>query len=214
MKRCPKCNREFDDELRFCLEDGTALVSDEMPSTVAAPTMVLPTHEATPPTLTQAARPDVPPPPHVAATKTATNLGAVSVGSSAASRTIIIIGVLLVAGLLFSLAGVGTSSVFFVRRAPMILLCLCGMVLAMIRAKKHSTASLMLGISLGFYLLEAFVISTVYYSRPRIAAAFHLRDWNFYMTVTIIDSLAFAAVIVLLVGAVFAGRSPRSKAYN
>ena len=72
----------------------------------------------------------------------------------------------------------------------------------------------MVGISFGFYLLETFVISTVYYSWPRIAAAFHLRDLTLYSTVTVIDSFAFAAVIILLTAAVFASRIPRSKVYN
>jgi hypothetical protein len=57
MKRCPTCNRSFDDEtLSFCLEDGTPLVSDSAgradsqetlsPSPSAAPTMI----GASPPT--------------------------------------------------------------------------------------------------------------------------------------------------------------------
>lgn len=58
VKRCPTCNRSFDDEtLSFCLEDGTPLVSDSAgradsqetlvsPSPSAAPTMI----GASPPT--------------------------------------------------------------------------------------------------------------------------------------------------------------------
>jgi hypothetical protein len=207
MKRCPKCNREFDDELHFCLEDGTALVGDEMPATVAAPTMVLPTQPEAPPTLTQPVRPDVPAPPHLAAARVATNVEAASAGNSGASRAVITIGVLLVAGLLFSLGGLATSGVFYARRTPMILLCLFGMILAMIRAKRHSQVSLIVSISLGFYLLETFLISTAHYFMPRIDNAFHLRFQTSLLTLTVIDSFAFAAVIVLLVGAVFAGRN-------
>jgi peptidoglycan/LPS O-acetylase OafA/YrhL len=214
MKRCPKCNQEFDDELRFCLEDGTALVSDEMPATVAAPTMVLPTSQEVPPTLTQAARPDVPPPPHLAATRTAADIETANSSNSGSSRTVIVIGILLVAGLLFSLGGLGTSGIFYARRTPMILLCLFGMVLAMIRAKKHSRASLMVGISLGFYLVATFVISTAYNYIPRIDNAFHLRYQTVPLILSVVDSFAFATVILLLIGAVFAGRSPRSKVYN
>jgi hypothetical protein len=41
MKRCPKCNREYRDEsLKFCLEDGTPLVSPLRPE--PPPTEVLP----------------------------------------------------------------------------------------------------------------------------------------------------------------------------
>ena len=213
MKRCPKCNLEFDDELRFCLEDGTALVGDEISPTVASPTMVLPTPEETPPTMTQAARPDVPAPPHLAATRMAAHIETAA-GNSGSSRSMIIIGVLLSAGLLLSFAGLGVQGIFYTRRIPMVLLCLFGMVLAISQAKKHSTASLMVGISLGFYLLETFVISSVHYSLPRIASRLGMPYWNLYMTVTVIDSLAFAAVIILLTAAVFAERSSRSKVYN
>ena len=212
MKRCPKCNLEFDDELRFCLEDGTALVRDGITPTVAAPTMVLPTHEETPPTMTQAARPDVPAPPHLAATRMATNLEAA--GNPGAARTVIIIGVVLVVGLLFSLGGIGTSGVFFARRTPMILLCLVGMVWAMIRAQRHSTASLIVSVGLGLYLMETFVISTAFHYMPRIVSAFHMRDQTSYLTVTLFDSFAFAAVIVLLVWAIFAGRNARAALNN
>src|SRR5258708_4773920 len=118
MKRCPKCNLEFDDELRFCLEDGTALAGDDISPTVASPTMVLPTHEETPPTMTQAARPDVPAPPQLAATRMAANIERAA-GNPGSSRTVIIIGVLLGAALLFSFAGLGVQGIFFARRIPM-----------------------------------------------------------------------------------------------
>jgi hypothetical protein len=93
----------------------------------------------------------------------------------------------------------------------MILLCLLGMVLAMVRATRHSTASLMVGVSLGIYLLETFVISTLNYYIPQIASLFDLHYQMSYVTVSLIDSFAFAAVIVLLTAAVFAGRTPLSK---
>src|SRR5262245_38834820 len=123
MKRCPQCNREFDDEFRFCLEDGTALFGEGTAPTVAAPTMVLPTPEQTPPTIPQAARPDVPAPPNLAATRMPADNGVAGVADSGGSRTVIIVGIVLVLGLLFSLVGVGLTGIFYVRRIPMILLC-------------------------------------------------------------------------------------------
>ena len=135
-------------------------------------------------------------------------------GNPGSSRTVIIIGILLGAGLVFSFAGLGVQGTFYARRIPMILLCLCGMVLAMLRAKKHSTASLMVGISLGLYLLEIFVISTLNYYVPRIANSFGLTYQTSYLTMNLIDSFAFAAVLILLVAAVFAGRGRLSKVYN
>jgi hypothetical protein len=64
MKRCPRCNRVFeDDSLRFCLEDGAALVT-EVPPTIASPTMVLPPAQNNAPTLRQVFPPDVQAPPN------------------------------------------------------------------------------------------------------------------------------------------------------
>jgi hypothetical protein len=39
MKKCPACNREYDDEVRFCLEDGSTLVRD---AASGQPTMTMP----------------------------------------------------------------------------------------------------------------------------------------------------------------------------
>lgn len=61
MKRCPACTRVFDDDsLRFCLDDGTALV-DKRAETGPPETAVLPVSPANVPTMKQAFRPDVPP---------------------------------------------------------------------------------------------------------------------------------------------------------
>src|SRR5262245_38035044 len=46
MKRCPKCDRKFDDDsLRFCLEDGTSLVWTTREE--APPTEILPRAQPT-----------------------------------------------------------------------------------------------------------------------------------------------------------------------
>jgi hypothetical protein len=54
MKFCPKCHRNYADKaLRFCLDDGTALVSETKPgSPEAQPTLVMP-----PPQVTRQAKP-------------------------------------------------------------------------------------------------------------------------------------------------------------
>ncbi len=58
MKRCPTCNRSFDDDtLSFCLEDGTPLIRDsaaraDSQETLVSPSLTLPTLESgLPPTL-------------------------------------------------------------------------------------------------------------------------------------------------------------------
>src|SRR5687767_16017234 len=34
MKRCPTCNREFEDSITYCLDDGSPLVSQSRPDSV------------------------------------------------------------------------------------------------------------------------------------------------------------------------------------
>jgi preprotein translocase subunit SecD len=58
MKRCPTCSRVYDDdELRFCLDDGTNLV-DRPSAELAPPTLVLPESQLHTPTMKG-------PPPHL-----------------------------------------------------------------------------------------------------------------------------------------------------
>lgn len=60
MKRCPACNRQYDDEVRFCLEDGTTLLPTG-PS--AAATLTMPAQPgvqpATPPAVQLSAEPSM-----------------------------------------------------------------------------------------------------------------------------------------------------------
>ncbi len=55
MKRCPKCNRQYDDEtLRFCLEDGSPLFSahdSKAPATEIMPPRIAPTLKSSGPTV-------------------------------------------------------------------------------------------------------------------------------------------------------------------
>jgi hypothetical protein len=52
MKRCPTCNRSFDDEtLSFCLEDGTPLIRDTPSRAASQETLVTPSRAASQETL-------------------------------------------------------------------------------------------------------------------------------------------------------------------
>ena len=60
MKRCPRCNREFVDEIDFCFDDGTPLLSN----TFTQETVVLPTSPIIPnymPATTPPVAPQKPP---------------------------------------------------------------------------------------------------------------------------------------------------------
>jgi hypothetical protein len=60
MKKCPSCNRVYDDQLRFCLEDGVTLVRA---NESAEPTMTMPAQPAfqppPPPTLQMPVKPSL-----------------------------------------------------------------------------------------------------------------------------------------------------------
>jgi hypothetical protein len=212
MKRCPKCNREFDDELRFCLEDGTILVGAGVAPTAAPETAVLPTTGAGQSTISQVAPPDV---PAVFGRAGADN---VSVDKSEpdhvanapiAPGIAIVIGVILVVGLLLSFAGSGFWGMVFTRRIPMILFCLAGMVVAILRSGKNPTASLLAGLSLGLYPIKSFVFSGISYSSLSLTKALGVQYSTLYITFTLMDNILYAIMIILMVSAVFVGR-PRN----
>jgi cytoskeletal protein RodZ len=97
MKRCPKCNRKYeDDTLRFCLEDGT-LLSAVTRDAGPPPTEILPARVQ--PTLKQSAEPTIPSYP---------NLGDMRPSASEArqSNPILTAGVVAIALLLLALVGI------------------------------------------------------------------------------------------------------------
>lgn len=104
MKRCPKCNRKYDDDtLRFCLEDGaslSAVTRDAEPP----PTEIMPAHGQ--PTLKSSAGPTIPSYP---------NIGDIRPTPSEArqSNPILTAGVVAIAILLLALVGIAG---FFVLR--------------------------------------------------------------------------------------------------
>jgi uncharacterized protein HemX len=46
MKRCPKCNLNYDETLSFCLEDGTPLIRASDPDATLVLTTQVPAHES------------------------------------------------------------------------------------------------------------------------------------------------------------------------
>ena len=206
MKRCPKCNREFEDDLRFCLDDGTSLVAVGISPTVAAPTAVLPTPDVPLPTLTVPARADVP----TLGEQPATTLAATGKGSTAGiSPVAIVIGIVLGFAAILCLAGFTLWGLFYARRVPMVLLCLAGMVFAMLRAKGHPKPALLAGLGLGWYILNSFVFTAINYNVVRMASVLSIHYQALFVGLSLVDYIGYSIVIVLLVAAVFAGRGSR-----
>jgi hypothetical protein len=202
MKRCPKCKREYGDDLRFCLEDGAPLSGNEVMPTIAAPTMVLPGEQNSATTMSKVGRPDVPLPgssgpagPALNATQTTT---VKSPGLILVSR--IVVGLLVVLVVLSNLIGFATYGWLITRRLPIILGFIAVMLFAIIRAARHPRVSLLAGAALGFDLLESFVYIMVSRFAPD----------SFQTAMIILDSFAAAAVIITLTLAVLSERQTQS----
>ncbi len=100
MKRCPKCNRQYnDDTLRFCLEDGTLLTAitrdANPPATEILPSPVAPTQKSSVPTI----------PSYLSG-------GAAPQADARRSSPILTVGVVVIALLLLALVGVAAFFVF------------------------------------------------------------------------------------------------------
>jgi hypothetical protein len=213
MKRCPKCQREFDDDLRFCLEDGTELVAGGLARTEAPQTAVMPAAGSAQPTLSQVAPPDV---PEVFGRARAANTSPGKADPThtsnppIASGTAIVIGIILVVGLLLSFIGFSSWGTMFGRRVPMILLCLAGMAVAALRSGKHPTASLLVGLSLGLYIFKSFVFTGFNANLEEWMRILQIRYFTLYIMASFVDSIVYGIVIALMVSAVFVGRPRRS----
>lgn len=182
------------------------------PLAVPASTMVLDTPEESPATLSKVGRPDVPAPHQQPMLNRRADGGEGQLSAryvSGRSQVPLIVGIVLAASLLLILGGLGVSGVAFVRRAPMLFLCLAGLIVAMARSKRLPKVSLLTALGLGLYLLQAFAYSAIISWLPTLTQALQIhytRTATIYTFVGVLTSFAFAAVIILLVCAAFTGR--------
>ena len=217
VKRCPTCSRVFDDVgLKFCLDDGTELVSttaeseapttavmsgseDSLPETIegSAPVVPSPQHEIPPPIV----------PPSVARQSLVPLLITIVV--------LLFIGAVTLVAYLTLPTGDNFFSYFLTRvarRLPMLLLVLGGIVFALMRWKAHPRASLMTIVALGIYLVDMVVYTMILYWLPSIVEPMRMSTSAtrfFYSVVYFIEDIAFAVTIILLVAAAFADRKAR-----
>lgn len=218
MKHCPKCKREYEDEsLRFCLEDGTQLARQDTSPTIGEPTLVLPGNEPGPTTISGVARPAVPLPvaPDADKAQVRSTQGSVSPASPSRGTVRIVIAVLFVASLVLTIIGWAAWGFITVRRIPLVLLFLIVMLLAFVRAPRHPKASLLVGIALGFDLIETFIYSVIYRSLIPSLSSLKISEpqqQTLYTVLNVVDDFALVAVLILLTAAVFAGRKQLSEA--
>jgi hypothetical protein len=213
MKHCPKCKREYDDDsLRFCLEDGTALARPDASTNSADQTAVLPGNERPATTIAQPARPDVPLPATVHANKSTRETKPEK--SPAPGTVRIVIAVLFVISLVATMLGWIAWGTITFRRIPLVLLFLTVMVLAFVRAPRHPKASLLVGLALGFDLIETAIYILINRGLQPLQSTMQTSDAQMqtvYTMLTVLDDFALAAVLILLTAAVLTGRKPISQ---
>jgi hypothetical protein len=96
-----------------------------------------------------------------------------------------------------------------VRRSPMLLLAIGGIVFALVRWKLHPRASLMTLIALVIFILDVigfFIVSNVLpdLAHPMLTSVKAI-DW-FYFFMYFFDDFIYALVLVLLIAAAYTGR--------
>ena len=98
----------------------------------------------------------------------------------------------------------------FGRRWPMLLLVLAGIVVAIVRWKRHPKVSLLTASGLVLFIVQSLTFGSIFYFLPWL----HDRGYsygsinNLYLVVEICRDIFYSAVIVLLVGAVLSQRNP------
>jgi len=205
MKHCPECKREYaDDSLRFCLEDGTALARSDASPKSADETAVLPGNAPAPTTIAQPARPDVPLPTTVRANKTTKEIIPDTSLSAVTAR--VVIAVLLVISLVVTLISWAVWGSITFRRAPLVLLFLIVMLVAFLRAPRHPKVSLLVGIALGFDLIETALYTLI---NRGLFPSLHISEaglQTLHTVLGVLDDFALAVILILLTTAVLTGR--------
>jgi hypothetical protein len=211
MKHCPKCKREYDDDsLRFCLEDGTALTRADASPRSSDSTAVLPGNEPARTTIAQPVRPDVPLPATVRADKTTKEDPSKTSPSGGTVR--IVIAVLFVISLAVTMLGWIAWGAITFRRIPLVLLFLTVMVLAFVRTPRHPKASLLVGLALGFDLIETAIFILINRGlQPLQSTMPDTQIQRAYTVLSVLDDFALAAVFILLTAAVLTGRKAISQ---
>lgn len=96
-----------------------------------------------------------------------------------------------------------------VRRSPLFLLYLAGIIFALVRMKRHPRASIMTVLSLVIFSLESTWFTLFIFWLPRVYIRMHLSttavEW-LYAIVYFVEDFVFCFAIVLLVAAAYTDR--------
>ena len=100
----------------------------------------------------------------------------------------------------------------FLRRWPVLLVALAGIVFAIIRWKRHPKVSALMVAALVYSQLQSLVFSYSFYSLPRLAT----RGWtwtsidNLSIALDVCHDIFFSVAVALLAAAVFSGRKQQA----
>ena len=96
----------------------------------------------------------------------------------------------------------------FAGRIPLFLLLLGGIGFALMRWNRHPRVSLLTSLGLFFYLLESICFTFIVFLLPTLlpAGANFVASGPLYTVLFVLDDIAYAAVIIVLVSAVFTQR--------
>ena len=95
------------------------------------------------------------------------------------------------------------------RRSALLIVILAGLVLAIIRWKRHPRVSLLTVLGLTFYLIDSYTFAFIFHYLPRWFDTLRLTANNISVldaVIQLIDDFGFAAVLILLVAAAFSQR--------
>jgi len=95
------------------------------------------------------------------------------------------------------------------RRLPMLILSVVGILFAIVRWKRHPKVSLLTLSAFGIYLIDFVVYTGLRYWLPNLIPMMKLSDREYTTVLTavsVLDDFVFAAIIILLVVAAFTGR--------
>jgi hypothetical protein len=223
MKRCPTCNRTFEDTLTYCLIDGSILSA---PFTLDAEaeqneaTQVLVSNEgltAKPDTVAR----DMPPAPTMTAMYQPPVMPRVDLPETVATtekKPYLWLATVAVTALFFLVAIVvlmvldrremASYTVFMLaRRSPFFLLALIGIILAVVRMKRHPRTSMMTILALVILALEGaffpLLLRWLSYSLNLSSTAID----RLFTVGSVIQDFVFSSVIILLVAAAYSGRN-------
>ncbi len=105
--------------------------------------------------------------------------------------------------------GLSYFGYFLLRRSPILLLILLGIIFSLIRWKRHPKVSLLTLTGLTFFLIASLVYTIVLYQLPFLFERLKVdySSYRIYYTVLyVLYDIAYAFVIVLLVAAAFSQR--------